>query len=286
MSSIARIIKLETMVPFKSLYHHGILVALLSAMLFSCSSEEDTSARLVITMVDSPGDYTAVNIDIQGISVHSSSSADEEDGDWIELDGGDVGIKNILDYTSGTELTLADTDFPAGTISQIRLQLGENNTLDIEQEDESIISEDLKVPSGGSSGLKLKVNETLEAGVTYKFTLDFDVNKSIVATGNGKYILKPVIKVITEATSGAVRGTVTPASENVAVYIINEEDTVGSSFAGEGVETYLVTGIPEGTYSVAFDPGSTSDYDQYTVKNVTVDIGFTTEVEPVSLQLK
>ena len=68
--------------------------------------------------------------------------------------------------------------------------------------------------------------------------------------------------------------------------IINEEDTIGSSFAGEGVETYLVTGIPEGTYSVAFDPGSTSDYDQYTVKNVTVDIGFTTEVEPVSLQLK
>lgn len=272
----------------KTLVYSSLLLFLFAALLVSCSSEEETSARLVISMIDSPGDYRAVNIDIQGISVHASADAEEEDGDWIDLEGGDVGVKNILDYTSGTELTLADTDFPVGTISQIRLHLGENNTLDIEEENEtSIRTEDLKVPSGGSSGLKLKVNETLEAGVTYKITLDFDVNKSIVATGNGKYLLKPVIRVITDATTGSIRGNVSPASENVAVYVIyDEKDTVGSSYAGEGINNYLVSGIPEGIYTVALDPGINSDYNPVSIKNVEVNIGLATDVQPVTLELK
>jgi hypothetical protein len=36
------------------------------------------------------------------------------------------------------------------------------------------------------------------------------VEKSIVETGNGKYILKPVIKIYTEALSGSIQGVVQP----------------------------------------------------------------------------
>jgi hypothetical protein len=41
-------------------------------------------------------------------------------------------------------------------------------------------------------------------------TFDFDANKSIVKLGNGGYKLKPVIRTVETAISGAIKGTITP----------------------------------------------------------------------------
>jgi hypothetical protein len=38
---------------------------------------------------------------------------------------------------------------------------------------------DLKTPSAQQSGLKLKINQTLVAGATYEFMLDFDVKTQL-----------------------------------------------------------------------------------------------------------
>ena len=168
-----------------------LLSITLLATLTSCNKDSE-SARLVIKLVDKSADYTAVNVDIQGISVHTNGDAEETDAGWVDLAGSDVGIKNLLDYTGGTELILVDTDFPAGKISQIRLKLGSEN---------SVISDDeypLETPSGQQSGLKLQVHKDLVAGITYEFKLDFDAARSVIHNGAGKFILKPVIRVITE----------------------------------------------------------------------------------------
>jgi hypothetical protein len=58
------------------------------------------------------------------------------------------------------------------------------------------------------SGLKLQVNQTLQEGIMCTF--DFDANKSIVKLGNGGYKLKPVIRTVETAISGAIKGTITP----------------------------------------------------------------------------
>jgi hypothetical protein len=55
--------------------------------------------------VDNTGDYKEVNVDIQGIAVHTNGDAEEIDVGWIELAGGNVGVKNLLNFTRGTELT-------------------------------------------------------------------------------------------------------------------------------------------------------------------------------------
>ena len=60
----------------------------------------------------------------------------------------------------------------------------------------------LTTPSAQHSGLKLNVHAELTEGITYKILLDFDAARSIVKTGSGAYNLKPVIRTITEATSG------------------------------------------------------------------------------------
>ena len=263
---------------------NSVLVIFILALFSGCTKNNET-AKLVVSLTDSPGDYDAVNVDIQSVQVNSNASASESDPGWTTLNTGNIGVVNLLDYTNGTEKTLSSGDFPSGRISQIRLVLGTNNSVTMGEN-----TMDLVTPSAQQSGLKLLVNTNLNAGVTYKFTLDFDAAKSVVKTGSNKYILKPVIKVITEAESGAISGTVDPASENVAVYVISgtgsDADTVASSYAVADDNNYLISGVPEGTYRLSFDPGESSTYDTFNRDDVNVTLGEVTKEDPVTLVLK
>ena len=62
--------------------------------------------------------------------------------------------------------------------------------------------EPLDTPSAVQSGVKLIHQFTVGSGQRVDLLLDFDACKSIVQTGNGKYKLKPVIKVIPFVLNG------------------------------------------------------------------------------------
>lgn len=247
----------------------------------SCNTENTSvTSRLVITLTDSPGDYDEVNVDVQGVKIHVSSDAEDDDSGWITLENPNTGIVNLLELTNGESIVIGDSEIPAGKISQIRLLLGPDNTL-VMGDDEY----DLDVPSGEQSGLKLKVNETFEAGIAYSLKLDFDAAKSVVKKGNsGKYGLKPVIRVITEAISGAIKGEVLPAEENVAVFAIMGEDTL-TSYAIAGQSAYFIEAVPAGDYKVVFDPGEDSIYDKDSV-NIAVAVDAITTIEAITLPVK
>ena len=51
----------------------------------------------------------------------------------------------------------------------------------------------LTIPSGSESGLKVKVGRNLKDG-SDEFTVDFDAALSVHQTGQGSYMLKPVLK--------------------------------------------------------------------------------------------
>jgi hypothetical protein len=84
------------------------------------------------------------------------------------------------------------TNIPAGNVSQIRLILGSNNTVMLR--DSTIY--DLKIPSSEQSGIKINVNTAIPPAGTVTVTLDYDADKSVNQEGNGDYIMKPVIKVL------------------------------------------------------------------------------------------
>lgn len=131
--------------------------------------------------------YDSILIDIQAISIHTSSDSAENSG-WFELET-NVGIYDLLDYDAGNDTLIAfDSVLQTQTVSQIRLILGENNTIGVDGE-----IYDLETPSAQTSGLKIQVHAELEADKSYKILLDFDADNSIIETGNGKYKLKPVI---------------------------------------------------------------------------------------------
>ena len=248
-----------------------LFIAGIAMMLFSSCNNQETTTSFVVRLTDSPGDYEIVNIDIQAVEVHS------DNGGWMSLET-NVDVYDLLTLTNGVETVIANDDLPAGKVSQLRLILGDNNSVVVDGE-----SFPLTIPSGSESGLKLQIHADLTEGITYSVLLDFDAAKSIVATGSGKYILKPVIKAITEAQDGAIQGSVLPAAESVAVYAIIGDDTVSTSYAAEGNADFFLGGLADGSYKIGFDPGELSDYQKFIIEDVAVTIGKVTDIGETTL---
>jgi hypothetical protein len=216
----------------------GLLVIGSFLMFGACSDDSSGRATVEVRLTDAPAEYQEVNVDIQDVQVHSEGG-DPENG-WISLSI-NKGVYNLLELTNGLDTLLGSTTLPAGKITQVRLILGENNTIKTGD-----VSSDLNTPSAQQSGLKVQVNTELKEGITYTILLDFDAARSIVATGSGQFNLKPVIRAITKAQDGAIKGNVTPLSAQPVVYAINGVDTVSTFTNEEGL--FFVGGLIPANY--------------------------------------
>ncbi|RLD84550.1 MAG: hypothetical protein DRJ10_00865 [Bacteroidetes bacterium] len=278
----------------------ALILAGFMIFIYACETNDGT-AKFNLHLTDAPGDYKEVWIDIQSIEVHFETDGE---GEWMTLDELDLSDApyDLLKLTNGVYELLASTDLPAGTISQIRLILGDDNSVVVEigetkdGEEPETEEFDLKTPSAQTSGLKLNVHAQLEAGVTYNMWIDFDADKSIVNAGSGKYNLKPVIRTYTEATSGAIKGTVvTPILDsNPIEYEPIEGVTVSISFLEDG-ETentvittntnedgfFMLSGIPEGSYTVKFKQGDDVILEK---TEVAVLLGNVTDLETILIE--
>ncbi len=238
--------------------------------LCSCDDNESGNARLIIRLTDAPADYQEVNVDIQSVEVHESNSG------WMNLENTNSGVYNLLELTDGLSVVLADAELPAGRISQIRLILGEDNSVKMDDQ-----VHDLSTPSGQQSGLKVQLNADLLAGITYEVLLDFDAARSVVKAGNsGKYNLKPVIRAIPKALDGAISGVVLPLDATPVIYAIQGSDTITSAFTKDNGR-FLLQGLEAGTYTVGIEPNAS--YTEEILVDVQVTLGSITDVGTVEL---
>jgi hypothetical protein len=244
------------------------------AMMASCTKDNVQVATLQVRLTDAPGDYQEVNIDIQDVQI-SSSDTSSSNSAWMSLNV-KKGVYNLLKLTNGLDTLLGTVDLPAGKVSQLRLVLGSNNSVKIGGQSIS-----LTTPSAQQSGLKILLNTTLAAGVTYKITLDFDAARSIVTTGSSNYILKPVIRSVVTASSGAISGTVSPLASSPAIYAIQGTNTVETTYADQSTGKFLLKGLAAGSYTVVFSPKT--GYKADTVRNVSVTVGTTTSLGTVQI---
>lgn len=250
----------------KKMYKFILCFAVLGLVFISCSEDEQETASFSFSLVDAPGDYQEVNVDIQGLEVVVN-------GEIIKLDV-EPRIVNLLELTGGVSELLADGEFPVGQINQIRLILGGNNTLVVEGETESQTF-DLQTPSGQQTGIKLVVAKNLEAGIRYDFILDFNVDKSVVSLGaESGYVLKPVVRVTTKAETGAISGAVAAGEQNL-ITAASATDTI-SSFSNESTGEFLLYAVPAGNYKITV--GET-----VTHEGVEVVTGETTDLGQISM---
>jgi len=207
----------------------------------SCKNDdEDEKAHLTVNMTDAPANYDAVMVDVQAVEIIG------ENGISVMLNA-KTGIYNLLELSNGLDTLIATGDLDAQKVSQIRLVLGSNNTIVIDD-----VIYGLQTPSASQSGLKLQINQTFEPGVSYNILLDFDVNKSIVFLGNGVYQLKPVIRTIDTATTGSIKGNISLMGDIVAITATSDTAVYSSVTNNKG--QFVIAGLPAGTYDVTVTP--------------------------------
>ncbi|WP_242203114.1 DUF4382 domain-containing protein [Aestuariivivens insulae] len=276
-----------------------IIPLFILSLFVSCNdSNSDGAAKsaptISVRLVDNPGDYEAVNVEVVDVMIKMDDDSDSDEG-WISLEANNETV-NLLDFTGGISKVLVDRfPIPAGTLSQMRLVLGDGNTIVIKDENDEDETFDLKTPSAQQSGLKVKIDVLIEEGFTYDYVLDFDVEKSIVHAGNSSnIILKPVLYASAEVSSGIIEGTVEPSEALPAMVSVlvddmgNEDPNDDFIVSANTDETgaFALWGVPAGTYEVMAE-STNSDYAVGSAMDVVVVNGeITTIPEPIVLMLK
>ena len=248
-----------------------LFIHLVILLFIGCSDDNQSGeGTLVVRLTDSPEEYEEVLIDVQELLINV---ADDDEG-WTPLPLQVTGQIDLLELANGNDTILTEENLPPGKISQMRMILGNNNQLKKEGE-----YYDLSTPSAQQSGLKFNIHATLEPGITYEMWIDFDVARSIVRKGNGKYSLKPTIKVFTEATSGAIKGVVSPVEARPLIQAISSTDDTTSTFADEISGEFLIRGLEVGTYELEFEP--VEGYQDKNIEGIDVSTGNVTLLDTV-----
>ncbi len=275
---------------------------LMFALVFSACEKNgvDSGSNLEVFLTDGPGEFDAVNIDIQKVEVkvdkseehkddddHGEADDDDDDdhltnidgfGEWIDI-GFDPKVIDVLTLRNGVETKLGEADIEKGTVRKIRITLGENNSVVKDG-----VTHDLKLinlnPNKNYFYIKL-FNRHREranrAGV--RVWVDFDISKSIIET-NGHYFLKPFLRPFCNANFGAIAGSVTPLNAAAVVRI-----TDGASFNSVALPNhegrFMIRGLEEGNYTLTYE--GAAGYAPQTKSNVVVTKGKITRVDPVTL---
>ena len=228
-----------------------LAAVLLGIVVFSGCDSSTTPApndqgQVRILLVDQPAEYDAVNIVVTEVSAHSADS-DSTSG-WIVVNS-TTRTFDLLTLTNGASQILGDAPLNPGHYSQIRLKLAESCTVIVDGQ-----THPLEVPSGAQSGLKLNHPFDIEPSTLYEMTLDFDAMHSIHVTGNDRYKLSPVIRVVANQVSGAISGTINPANSRAIVFALVGADTV-STFADPTTGAFKLVALPANVYAVHIVPG-------------------------------
>ena len=179
-------------------------------LFFAACSDEQSNGRVKIYLTDAPVDGSQVDalfLSITKIELKGSSG-------WTTLKEFSTPLSiDILDYQNGNSFFVTEETLKADTYTEVRLivQAAEagsspqtNPGCFLQMKDGT--RKELFVPSGGQSGYKVKGAFTLPPDGTVAVTLDFDARKSVVATGNGRYLLKPTVRLIANQDAALIEG--------------------------------------------------------------------------------
>jgi hypothetical protein len=216
------------------------------------------TGTLRVKLTDAPAcGFNEVNVTVLKVRVHKSPTAGDDDAGWSEIlvDPAKQRI-DLLELTNGVLAELGQAALPAGTYTQLRLVLAEN--------DGSAPLENSVVPTGGSevaldtpsaqqTGLKMKVNLEVPASKVLDVVLDFDACKSVVKRGSsGRYDLKPVITVTPLLSDAGLRivGWLDKAIASTATVSAQTGGTPVKATPPDASGKFVLYPVPVGTYDL------------------------------------
>jgi uncharacterized protein DUF4382/carboxypeptidase family protein len=245
------------------------------------SSSSSGSGSLSLLMSDAPpnlGNVTAVNVTVTKIEVHPGDGTETTDPatdtKWKTVWQGSQTF-NLLSLANVTDLTKLPLLVNRGTLSaghydSLRMIIAANSaTITVNGQ-----TQPLTVPSGSESGLKSKKFDIANSTDTV-LLLDFNVAQSVHQTGNGTFMLKPVIDLAPVTLTASVTGKVVDSTGAPMSALVNIKDASGA-VVGSSITTvtgtatspsptdgvFAVHGLPSGSYTVEVSATGFTTMDQ------------------------
>ncbi len=236
----------------------ALVLGLTAGGLTACSdstSPEDGTGTLQVNLVDAPAGIEAVEafeVVFEEVLVHQASGAEIEEGGWFSILPNTLPEADrtfdLLELVNGVFATLGEVELEAGTYTQIRIML-ERATLTVDG-----MEQDLFIPSGDQTGIKLTGTINIDPNVITEITVDFDVAQSLHESppGSGSYILRPTIRLVQTVLSGTISGTVTPTGIGAVLFALDPAngDTVTTTLTNGDTGEYVIQALLAGTYDV------------------------------------
>ncbi len=295
-----------------SLRNAGSLLAVIiaGAALFSACNKDNSVSnqpipanqqKVSLYLADDPGFFDQILLDIRKVEVLVDTCGNVSNDNWNDKDrcGWDdqmgkksdscqvwdslpikAGVYDLLTLRNGADTLLAGGNIRKGTMERIRITIGSQN---------SLVKNGVTYPVAsvtGQSKIIVRVRHTewdqLSAD-NMRLWLDFDVQRSIIKTRDGKFFLSPFINVFTILKMGAVYGRISPKDAYPVVSVYNSNnDTLYALPWGDGF--FKVRGLKPGNWNVFINPVAT--YKDTTISNVTINAGKETNLGDIKLSKK
>ena len=214
---------------------------------------ETGTLRMALTDAPACG-YDSVNITVEKVRVHQSSTASDSDAGWSEVALAPARRINLLNLTNGVLDELGQVPLPTGKYTQLRMILSDNtNATPLANSVKPTGSPEvaLKTPSGQQSGVKANINIDIAANKLADFVIDFNACKSVVVAGNsGQYLLKPIVTVIPRyisAVAGFVDSSLINANTSVSV---QQNGVVVRATTPDSSGKFLLQPVAPGNYTL------------------------------------
>lgn len=261
-------------------FYSVIAIVVLTVILgvFGCSESSSSNGgdtgTLSLRLADAPivdeDNVTAVYISISEIQYHIN-------GGWHVMEEFNTSVNpiNLLEWQDGKSISLGDFKMPAGKYTQMRFMLDATEEGQVPTgnagcfiEFDGDRNETLYVPSGSETGYKAIGNYEVPINGTVTMTADFNVRKSVTATGsalNIYYKLKPTIRLVVNNEAGAIKGSISDlnASNTYVIYAYessndldlileadNDFENAVTSAAVKGDGSYTLSFLAEGSYDL------------------------------------
>jgi len=220
-----------------------------------CGGSDDSTqtGTMSLNLTDAPLidelNVTGVYITVSGVEYHM-------DGKWQTMEEFNTSVNpiNLLEWQDGESIALGDFQLPAGKYTQMRFMLdAQEETGPVKSnagcfiEFDGDTNETLYVASGSQTGYKAVGNFKVPVDGRVSVTADFDVRKSIVASGNGAYKLKPTIKLVVTSETGVIKDSVVGNLTDEYTYVVYAYEYEGGQ--STWIEDETNTEFPNATTS-------------------------------------
>ena len=201
----------------------------------------EEEGRVVFSITDAAANMSAVTsvmVTVDSVRVHSATEG------WLTVSSEPQTFDLLKLKAEGSQELLADVTLKEGTYQQLRLDISKVVVVDADGEHEA------KLPSGE---LKIVGDLEVKANSTSTATFDFIADESLHITGNGEYILAPVVQLETKTDAEVevkadqkveVKAGKTKASVKVGM------DAEGNVGVGIGIPAKAKVSIAQGKVKV------------------------------------